>query len=796
MPARAPPIVGPARRAHVQRRRRRRLPAGRADPDLGVATGCATSRGIDLGTELSDEGRGRRRSTAGPRTCSSSAPTPPPACPTTTRCSRSAATHGVRTDTIMLLRVDPSSTRADAALAPPRPLRADRRHRRASRINAAIQGGPGRLVATVTDALDLPVHHYVEVDFAGFRDLVEAHRRRARVLPRAGPRPPAPASTCPTPAASPSTPTRPSPSPARAPTRCSGAGGGSVDGTGDLGRISRQQDFIRRALHRAFQQGARNPTVLARPDRGRHSAPSPSTPPSPSADLSADRPAVPHLRPRRARHPPPPGHRRRGRRGPGAPARRRRPPSRCSTSSGAPTRPGRGRQHRRAACRTARRRAASPPGGRRRLRALGFVVPPDNAGDADSTDVAARPSCAIAAGERGPGRRWCASALDVDPVLDGGRPIVGADVVIVIGADWRGRRRRAAAPTPGLPPTRPPPPRRRPAVTTTARRPPPPPRRPARSPATRPTAARADEARTEPRLYHRRADEGPRHRRPRAARPRRASRTARPAATTWSAPTTPSSTSPTATPCTPPCSAPRPTSSSTAPPGPPSTPASPTPTGPSPSTPSAPATSPRPPAGSAPTSSHVSTDYVFDGTKPDAVRRVGRHRPAVGVRPVEARRRARGPRAWRPAPTIVRTSWVCGAGGGNMVQDGARPARRRPGPRARLRRRPARLPDASPPTWRRPCAGSPPARLPGHLPRHQPRAHHLVRLRRRPSSWRPAGSADQVRPSPPPSSTRPARRPRPANSVLDNLGLRLAGEPPLAHWSEPLERLVKELVVP
>jgi hypothetical protein len=29
--------------------------------------------------------------------------------------------------------------------------------------------------------------------------------------------------------------------------------------------------------------------------------------------------------------------------------------------------------------------------------------------------------------------------------------------------------------------------------------------------------------------------------------------------------------------------------------------------------------------------------------------------------------------------------------------------------------------------------------------------------------------------------------------VLDNLGLRLAGEPALGHWADPLERLVKEL---
>ena len=35
-----------------------------------------------------------------------------------------------------------------------------------------------------------------------------------------------------------------------------------TDPTGDLGRISRQQDFIRRALQRAIARGARNPAVL------------------------------------------------------------------------------------------------------------------------------------------------------------------------------------------------------------------------------------------------------------------------------------------------------------------------------------------------------------------------------------------------------------------------------------------------------------------------------------------------------------------------------------------------------
>ena len=45
---------------------------------------------------------------------------------------------------------------------------------RPNRINTAIQGGPERLIQTVQQSLGLPVHHYVEVDFAGFLELVDA----------------------------------------------------------------------------------------------------------------------------------------------------------------------------------------------------------------------------------------------------------------------------------------------------------------------------------------------------------------------------------------------------------------------------------------------------------------------------------------------------------------------------------------------------------------------------------------------------------------------------------------------
>ena len=48
-----------------------------------------------------------------------------------------------------------------------------------------------------------------------------------------------------------------------------------------------------------------------------------------------------------------------------------------------------------------------------------------------------------------------------------------------------------------------------------------------------------------------------------------------------------------------------------------------------------------------------STDYVFDGTQADAVPRVGRAEPALGLRPDEAPRRGRGRRAGVDRPHLV-----------------------------------------------------------------------------------------------------------------------------------------------
>ncbi len=79
-----------------------------------------------------------------------------------------------RSDTIMVLRRD-TATGAASLLSIPRDLWVDIAGRESpSRINAAYNDGPVTLVQTVQTALGIPVHHYAEVDFNGFKALVDA----------------------------------------------------------------------------------------------------------------------------------------------------------------------------------------------------------------------------------------------------------------------------------------------------------------------------------------------------------------------------------------------------------------------------------------------------------------------------------------------------------------------------------------------------------------------------------------------------------------------------------------------
>ncbi len=85
-----------------------------------------------------------------------------------------AEAAGQRSDTMMVLRYDPTN-RTGTLLSIPRDLwvtRADTG--RKDKINGAFNGGPQALIKTVRDALGIPINHYVEVDFSGFKSMVDA----------------------------------------------------------------------------------------------------------------------------------------------------------------------------------------------------------------------------------------------------------------------------------------------------------------------------------------------------------------------------------------------------------------------------------------------------------------------------------------------------------------------------------------------------------------------------------------------------------------------------------------------
>ena len=145
---------------------------------------------------------------------------------------------------------------------------------RANRINRAfLVGGPALLIDTIEDAFDIPIHHYVNVDFAGFQGLVEAvgsvdvyFETPARDWNvNADPEPRSQTGFI---------VTEPGchaldPEQALAYVRSryyqvqDDDGRWVTDPTSDLGRIARQQDFLGRLLQEAIDQGARNPLVLA-----------------------------------------------------------------------------------------------------------------------------------------------------------------------------------------------------------------------------------------------------------------------------------------------------------------------------------------------------------------------------------------------------------------------------------------------------------------------------------------------------------------------------------------------------
>ncbi|MDE0115434.1 MAG: LCP family protein [bacterium] len=83
--------------------------------------------------------------------------------------------NSLLTDSVILVRIDPEADRV-AMLSVPRDLWVPIAGKGWSeRVNAARGiGGAGALIETVSDYLGVPIHHYVEINFAGFLRIVEA----------------------------------------------------------------------------------------------------------------------------------------------------------------------------------------------------------------------------------------------------------------------------------------------------------------------------------------------------------------------------------------------------------------------------------------------------------------------------------------------------------------------------------------------------------------------------------------------------------------------------------------------
>jgi LCP family protein required for cell wall assembly len=81
--------------------------------------------------------------------------------------------QGRRADTIFLIHIDERRDQA-VVIHFPRDLRVTYPTGQVGRINGLYDQGPGPLIDTVEAFTSLPVHHYVEVNFVGFRNIVNA----------------------------------------------------------------------------------------------------------------------------------------------------------------------------------------------------------------------------------------------------------------------------------------------------------------------------------------------------------------------------------------------------------------------------------------------------------------------------------------------------------------------------------------------------------------------------------------------------------------------------------------------
>jgi dTDP-4-dehydrorhamnose reductase len=182
---------------------------------------------------------------------------------------------------------------------------------------------------------------------------------------------------------------------------------------------------------------------------------------------------------------------------------------------------------------------------------------------------------------------------------------------------------------------------------------------------------------------------------------------------------------------------------------------------------------------------YISTDYVFDGRSARPYLEWDVPHPLS----VYGRSKLGGEQELDPSATVIRTSWVCGAHGANMV-----------GTVLRLAAGEGRLrfvdDQRGSPSFTADLAGTiallATEKMPGvfHVTNQGVTSWYefagavLAAVGHDPARVEPIRTADLDPP-------RPA--PRPANSVLENAALRLAGLPLLPDWHDGLDRLVSVL---
>jgi LCP family protein required for cell wall assembly len=172
---------------------------------------------------------------------------------------------GQRADVIIIARVEPKARRAILVSIPRDTYVRLPKYKSQVLINQSFEDGPQGVIDAIKSNFGVPINHYAEIDFNGFRSMVDAIGGVRMYVPA---------------------PSRDHPG--QADNKGSGlnitkagcqtfdgatalswvrsryfqyyeAGKWRSDPTSDLGRISRQQDFIRRLMTQAIEKGAFNP---------------------------------------------------------------------------------------------------------------------------------------------------------------------------------------------------------------------------------------------------------------------------------------------------------------------------------------------------------------------------------------------------------------------------------------------------------------------------------------------------------------------------------------------------------